>query len=172
MVPHLRRAGDLADRRYADPLEIDTLDAEAGLSRYHFVRTFADTYGDTPMRYLTRRRVERPQGLLRSANLTVTEVCMMVGFSSLGSFSSRFRELGRVADARPRPLGRHRWPADPRLLPLHAGRRRLPSAAPRRGPASGVARPLTRADARHPATHRAQRGDSHPDRACLPRRAR
>lgn len=63
------------------------------MSKYHFARSFADTYGDTPMRYLTRRRIERAQDLLRAANLTVTEVCMMVGFSSLGSFSSRFRDL-------------------------------------------------------------------------------
>jgi hypothetical protein len=63
------------------------------VSKYHFARSFADTYGDTPMRYLTRRRIERAQDLLRTANLTVTEICMMVGFSSLGSFSSRFREL-------------------------------------------------------------------------------
>ena len=76
MVPHLRRARDLVDRSYADPLDLDALAAEAGLSRYHFVRTFADTYGDTPMRYLTRRRIERAQDLLRSANLTVTEVCI------------------------------------------------------------------------------------------------
>lgn len=63
------------------------------MSRSHFVRRFSDAYGETPMRYLTRRRIERAQDLLRSANLTVTEICMMVGFSSLGSFSSRFREL-------------------------------------------------------------------------------
>jgi AraC-like DNA-binding protein len=63
------------------------------VSRSHFCRRFADAYGETPMRYLTRRRIERAQDLLRSANLTVTEVCMLVGFSSLGSFSSRFREL-------------------------------------------------------------------------------
>ena len=93
VVRHLRRARDLADRCYADPLDLDALAAAAGLSRYHFARSFADTYGDTPMRYLTRRRIERAQDLLRAANLTVTEVCMMVGFSSLGSFSSRFREL-------------------------------------------------------------------------------
>jgi MFS family permease len=58
-----------------------------------FLLSFAETYGETPMRYLTRRRIERAQDLLRSANLTITEVCMLVGFSSLGSFSSRFREL-------------------------------------------------------------------------------
>jgi len=93
LVPHLRRARDLADTRYAEPLDLDVLSAAANVSKYHFARSFADTYGDTPMRYLTRRRIERAQDLLRTANLTVTEVCMMVGFSSLGSFSSRFREL-------------------------------------------------------------------------------
>jgi transcriptional regulator GlxA family with amidase domain len=93
LVPHLRRARDLADTRYAEPLDLDVLAAAANVSKYHFVRSFADTYGDTPMRYLTRRRIERAQDLLRTANLTVTEICMMVGFSSLGSFSSRFREL-------------------------------------------------------------------------------
>lgn len=63
------------------------------MSKYHFVREFAATYGETPARYLTRRRIERAQDLLRSANLTVTEVCMMVGYTSVGSFSSRFRQL-------------------------------------------------------------------------------
>ncbi|HZA76622.1 MAG TPA: AraC family transcriptional regulator [Acidimicrobiales bacterium] len=93
LLPHLRRARDLADRHYADPLDLDALAQAANVSKYHFSRCFAETYGDTPMRYLTRRRIERAQDLLRAANLTVTEVCMLVGFSSLGSFSSRFREL-------------------------------------------------------------------------------
>ena len=93
LLPHLRRARDLADRHYAEPLDLGTLAAAAGVSKFHFTRCFAETYGETPMRYLTRRRIERAQDLLRSANLTVTEVCMLVGFSSLGSFSSRFREL-------------------------------------------------------------------------------
>ena len=92
-APHLRRARDLADRHYAEPLDLDALAAAAHVSKYHFARCFAEAYGETPMRYLTRRRIERAQDLLRSANLTVTEVCMLVGFSSLGSFSSRFREL-------------------------------------------------------------------------------
>ena len=93
MLRQLRQAKDLADRHYADPLDLAELAAAAHVSKHHFVRAFAATYGETPMRYLTRRRVERAQDLLRSANLTVTEVCMLVGFSSLGSFSSRFREL-------------------------------------------------------------------------------
>ena len=89
----LRRARDHIDRSYAAPLDLDSLAAVAGVSKYHFVRCFEATYGETPIRYVTRRRIERAQDLLRHANLTVTEVCMAVGFASLGSFSSRFREL-------------------------------------------------------------------------------
>jgi AraC-like DNA-binding protein len=107
LLPHLRRARDLADRHYAEPLDLGTLAAAAGVSKFHFSRCFAETYGETPIRYLTRRRIERAQDLLRSANLTVTEVCMLVGFSSLGSFSSRFREL--VGES-PRQY-RDRWAA-------------------------------------------------------------
>lgn len=93
LLPHLRRARDMADRHHARPLELDDLAGTAAVSKYHFSRCFTQVYGETPMRYLSRRRIERAQDLLRSANLTVTEVCMLVGFSSLGSFSSRFREL-------------------------------------------------------------------------------
>ena len=107
LMPHLRRAKDLADTRYRDDLDLDALARSASLSRSHFCRRFAETYGETPMRYLTRRRIERAQDLLRSANLTVTEVCMLVGFSSLGSFSSRFRELVGESPSR----YRDRWAA-------------------------------------------------------------
>jgi AraC-like DNA-binding protein len=93
LLTQLRRAKDLVDRHYAEPLDLDAMAEAAHVSRYHFARSFAETYGETPVRYLTRRRIERAQDLLRSANLTVTEICMIVGFSSLGSFSSRFREL-------------------------------------------------------------------------------
>jgi AraC-like DNA-binding protein len=93
LLPHLRRARDHVDRHYDRPLNLDELARVAGVSKFHFVRAFEAAYGETPIRYLTRRRIERAQDLLRSANLTVTEVCMIVGFSSLGSFSSRFREL-------------------------------------------------------------------------------
>ncbi len=65
----------------------------AGFSKFHFHRLFTATYGVTPTNYLTRRRIERAQDLLRATNLTVTEVCFAVGYSSLGSFSSRFKEL-------------------------------------------------------------------------------
>ena len=93
LLPHLRRARDVADRNYAEPLDLTALAAAAGVSKYHFLRCFAAEYGETPMRYLSRRRIERATDLLRSTNLTVTEVCHLVGFTSLGSFSSRFTEL-------------------------------------------------------------------------------
>jgi AraC-like DNA-binding protein len=93
LLPCLRRARDHIDRHYQQPLDLDQLAAVAGVSKFHFARCFEATYGETPIRYLTRRRIERAQDLLRAANLTVTEVCMLVGFSSLGSFSSRFAQL-------------------------------------------------------------------------------
>ncbi|HEY4017093.1 MAG TPA: AraC family transcriptional regulator [Pseudonocardiaceae bacterium] len=89
----LRKARDRIDRDYAEPLDIDILAAEAHCSRYHFMRSFQAAYGEPPGLYLTRRRIERAKDLLRSANLTVTEICFLVGFGSLGSFSRRFSEL-------------------------------------------------------------------------------
>ncbi|HEU4542413.1 MAG TPA: AraC family transcriptional regulator [Jiangellaceae bacterium] len=93
----VRRARDLIDREYSEPLDLDAIASAAGYSRYYFVRAFRAAYGETPGQYLSRRRVERAQELLRSVNLTVTEVCHLVGFSSLGSFSARFRELVGVS---------------------------------------------------------------------------
>lgn len=81
------------DRDYAEPLDVNAIAARAGYSRYHFIRAFRATYGETPGRYLARRRVERAQELLRSVNLSVTEICHRVGFTSLGTFSARFSEL-------------------------------------------------------------------------------
>ena len=93
LLPALRRARDLIDREYGEPLDLDAMASEAGYSRYHFARAFTAAYGETPRSYLTRRRIERAKTLLRTANLSVTEICVLVGFSSLGSFSTRFREL-------------------------------------------------------------------------------
>lgn len=93
VVHRLRLARDHADRHYGEPLDLAQLAAVAALSRWHFHRLFRRTYGVTPSAYITRRRIERAQDLLRTTNLTVTEVCHLVGFSSLGSFSARFREL-------------------------------------------------------------------------------
>lgn len=91
VLVHLRRARDRIDRHYAEPLDLTELARTAGVSKYHFHRLFVATYGMTPTAYLSRRRVERAEDLLRATNLTVTEVCHAVGFSSLGSFSTRFR---------------------------------------------------------------------------------
>jgi AraC-like DNA-binding protein len=93
LLPHLRTALGHIDLHFADELDLDRLAAVAGVSKYHFARSFEAAYGEPPMRYLTRRRIERAQDLLRSANLTITEICMMVGYASLGSFSARFTEL-------------------------------------------------------------------------------
>jgi len=89
----LRRVHDHIDRHYADPVSLTTLAKLAGMSKFHLVRAFRAAYGETPVRYLSRRRIAVAQDLLRYANLTVTEICMLVGFTSLGSFSSRFTEL-------------------------------------------------------------------------------
>jgi transcriptional regulator GlxA family with amidase domain len=87
------RARDEMDRRYAEPLDIPTLARIAHVSEAHFIRTFRATFGETPNRYLQRRRVERAMWLLRSTDRTVTDICMSVGFSSLGTFSRVFGEI-------------------------------------------------------------------------------
>ncbi len=103
LLPALRRARDLIDRDYGEPLDLDAMAGEAGYSRFHFARAFTAAYGETPRAYLTRRRIERAKTLLRTANLSVTEICFLVGFASLGSFSARFRDARRpVAERVPR----------------------------------------------------------------------
>ena len=87
------RARDEMDRRYAEPLDVPTLAAIAHLSPSQFGRVFTSVFGETPHRYLQRRRVERAMTLLRRGDLSVTEVCFEVGFTSLGTFSTRFTEL-------------------------------------------------------------------------------
>jgi transcriptional regulator GlxA family with amidase domain len=87
------RARDVMDRQYADPLDVPTLARVAHVSEAHFIRTFRDTFGETPNRYLQRRRVERAMWLLRSSERSVTDICMAVGFSSLGTFSRVFTEI-------------------------------------------------------------------------------
>jgi AraC-like DNA-binding protein len=90
---HLRRAKDRIDRDFAEQLDVPALAREAHASRAHFVRSFKKTFGETPHRYLLRRRIERAKDLLRNTPLSVTEVSLAVGFRSLGSFSSAFRQL-------------------------------------------------------------------------------
>lgn len=99
------------DREWAEPLDLDAVAAAAGYSRYHFLRMFREAYGETPGQYLTRRRIERAQELLRSADLTVTEVCMLVGFTSLGTFCTRFKEQVGVTPRRFRERAQRDGPA-------------------------------------------------------------
>jgi AraC-like DNA-binding protein len=133
-VGFLRGARDLMDLRYAEPLDLEQMAAEAGFSKFHFARAFKDAYGETPANYLTRRRVERAKDLLRSANLTVTEVCMLVGFSSLGSFSTRFSELvGLSPSAFQRAsVARGGPPPIPGCFLMEWGRPRATSEPPKR----------------------------------------
>ena len=129
-VFHLRRARDLIDRHFAEPLDLDAMARAAGFSRYHFARAFRAAYRETPGAYLTRRRVERAQDLLRSANLTVTEICQLVGFRSLGSFSAKFSELVGVPPSEYRRV--HVAKAGPPPIPgcfLMAWSRPLPGSA-------------------------------------------
>ncbi|SED83992.1 AraC-type DNA-binding protein [Streptomyces sp. 3213] len=88
----LRLGKDAMDRDWAEPgLDLGVVAAHAGYSRYHFIRAFKEAYGETPGQYLTHRRIERAEEMLRSADLSVTEICHLVGFSSLGTFSARFK---------------------------------------------------------------------------------
>jgi AraC-like DNA-binding protein len=92
-LAHLRRARDLMDREYARPLDVAALAHTALMSTAHFSRQFRAAYGETPYSYLMTRRIERAKLLLRRGGLSITEVCLEVGCTSLGSFSARFTEL-------------------------------------------------------------------------------
>jgi transcriptional regulator GlxA family with amidase domain len=89
----LLRARDAMDRTYAQPLDVPALARIADTSAAHFSRTFRETFGETPHRYLQRRRVERAMYLLRSTDRDVTDVCFDVGFVSLGTFSRTFHDI-------------------------------------------------------------------------------
>jgi len=89
----LLRARDAMDRAYAEPLDVRAVAAVAHISEAHFIRTFRAVFGETPHRYLQRRRVERSMFLLRETDRSVTDICFDVGFSSRGTFSRTFREI-------------------------------------------------------------------------------
>ena len=91
---HLRRARDLIDRNFADPLDVPAMAKAAFMSPAHFSRKFRAAYGETPYSYLMTRRIERAQALLRNG-MSVTDACFAVGCTSLGSFSARFTEIVR-----------------------------------------------------------------------------
>lgn len=100
------RARDAMDRYYRSELDIAALAEIACVSRAHFIRTFKTTFGETPHRYLQRRRVERAMYLLRTTTDDITDICMNVGFSSLGTFSRTFTEILGETPTRYRTRGR------------------------------------------------------------------
>ena len=91
------RARDTIDREYKLPLDVARLAAVAHVSPAHFIRSFKATFGETPHRYLQRRRVERAMWLLRETDRSVTDICLDVGFTSLGTFSRTFRDIVGVS---------------------------------------------------------------------------
>ena len=112
----LLRARDAMDRSYADAMDVEALARSVHLSRAHFIRSFRETFGETPHRYLQRRRLERAMRLLRETDLPVTEICLDVGFTSLGTFS---RTFGEIVGTSPRAY-REREQAAP-LAAIRAG---------------------------------------------------
>ncbi len=122
------RARDAMDRTYAEPLDVPALARIAFVSPAHFSRTFRATFGETPHRYLQRRRVERAMFLLRTSGRSVTEICVDVGFTSLGTFSRTFRDIvGESPSAYRKRGGDH--PAD--AVPTCFARAWLRPAGPR-----------------------------------------
>ena len=115
------------DRAFAEPLDVRAVAAVAHVSEAHFIRSFRAVFGETPHRYLQRRRVERSMFLLRETDRSITDVCFDVGFNSLGTFSRTFRQI--VGES-PRPTARDmaRWwrPTASRWPPPGRGRRPAP----------------------------------------------
>jgi len=96
-LARLRRVRDRIDRDYVQPLDVESLARDAHMSAGHLSREFKLAYGESPYAYLMTRRIERAMALLRRGDLSVTEVCFAVGCSSLGTFSTRFKELVGVS---------------------------------------------------------------------------
>src|SRR4051812_11461171 len=90
---YLLRARDLVDARYSEPLDVDNLASEAGLSRAHFSTGFRRAFGESPHVYLLTRRLERAATLLRTTDHSVADICVSVGLSSVGSFTTSFRRM-------------------------------------------------------------------------------
>jgi AraC-like DNA-binding protein len=111
---HLLRAKDLADARYFEPLDVDDLARAAGLSRAHFSREFRRAFGESPHAYLLTRRLERAAALLRNTDRSVAEICLSVGLTSVGSFTSSFtRTYGESPGSY-----RRRFPSPARLAQI------------------------------------------------------
>ena len=112
LARHLLRARDLVDGRYAEPLDLEALARAAHVSPRHFSRSFRRTFGETPHQYLLSRRLERARHLLRTTDMSVTEVCLAVGFASVGSFSATFSRRVGASPTTYRRVNRGPSPAD------------------------------------------------------------
>jgi transcriptional regulator GlxA family with amidase domain len=135
-LKRLRRARDVMDRDYAKPLDVAALARVALMSPGHFSRSFRAAFGETPYSYLMTRRIERAKALLRRGDLTVTEVCVAVGATSLGSFSSRFTELVGESPSSYRARSHEEAAGIPSCVT------RVGTRPVRNGEAQAVARPL------------------------------
>jgi transcriptional regulator GlxA family with amidase domain len=133
----LLRARDAMDRAYAEPLDIPAIAGVACLSEAHFSRTFRACFGETPHRYLQRRRVERSMFLLRETERSVTDVCFDVGFTSLGTFSRTFREI--VGETPSGYRETHPPIEAPHCFQMAATRPRVAAGVPRRSSSFGEA---------------------------------
>lgn len=133
-LTHLRRARDLVDREYANGLDIAAMARQALMSPAHFARQFRAAYGETPYGYLMTRRIERAMALLR-AGTSVTDACMTVGCSSLGSFSSRFTQVVGMTPSEYRSRRHEAVVAMPPCVARTVTRPALP-ARPAAGPAA------------------------------------
>jgi transcriptional regulator GlxA family with amidase domain len=118
----LRRVRDRMDREYAQPLDVEALARGVNMSAGHLSRAFKQAYGESPYSYLMTRRIERAMALLQVGELSVTEVCFAVGFSSLGTFSTRFTELVGVPPSVYRREARHPLEGVPSVLAKRATR--------------------------------------------------
>src|ERR1041384_3869892 len=127
-LAHLRRARDFMDRNYAQPLDVPAMAGAALMSPSHFSRRFRSAYGETPYSYLMTRRIERAQALLRQG-MSVTDACVTVGCTSLGSFSARFTEIVGEPPSHSRARAHRDFEAVPSCVAMVATR-------PRRNPAA------------------------------------
>lgn len=113
----LRRVRDRIDREFAQPLDVESLARGVHVSSGHLSRAFVEAFGESPYAYLMTRRIERAMAMLRTTELSVTEICFAVGYGSLGTFSTRFSELVGVS---PSAYRAHGADVRPGMLPCIA----------------------------------------------------